>query len=98
MTKITRVQLKAISVAAGHLEVGNGRAFWRIIGGQCRSAADEDQEQRILQLADQMIRSFGSIEMTTLFNVPPADAFPKMDTATPEALMDAQIAKWEAAQ
>ena len=98
MTKITRVQLKAIAVATGHLEVGNGRAFWRIIGGQCRSAADEDQEQRILQLADQMIRSFGTTEMTTLFDVPPAAAFPKMDTATPEALMDARITKWGAAQ
>ena len=98
MTKITKAQLKAISVAVGHLEVGNGRAFWRIIGGQCRSAANEDQEQRILQLADQMLRSFGNVEMTTLFDVPPADAFPQMETATPEALMDAQITKWGAAQ
>jgi hypothetical protein len=81
MTKITIVQLKAIAVAVGHLEVGNGRAFWRIIGSQCRGAANEDQEQRILQMADVLIRSNGNPDMSSLFGVPPADAFPKRGAA-----------------
>lgn len=58
MTKITKVQLKAIAVAQGHLEVGNMTAFWSSIGSLCRAASSENQENALLNLAQAMVEGY----------------------------------------
>ena len=58
MTKMTKVQLKALQVAQGHIDAGNLPAFHRSIGSLARSASSERQENAILELAQAMLRGY----------------------------------------
>jgi hypothetical protein len=58
MTKMTKAQYKAFGVAQGHIAAGNLPAFYRSIGGLCRAASSQHQEDCMLDLAQAMVGGY----------------------------------------
>jgi len=58
MTKMTKVQLKALQVAQGHIDAGNLPAFHRSIGSLARAASSQNQEDALLNLAQAMVGGY----------------------------------------
>jgi tryptophan 2,3-dioxygenase len=58
MTKMTKVQLKALQVAQGHIDAGNLPAFYSSVGHLARAASSQNQENALLNLAEAMVGGY----------------------------------------